>query len=377
MEGYVNLVSTFLPYGVLAFAVTLLTTPLAAGLARRFGVMDVPDQTLKPHANPTPYMGGAAICLGWTAAAIVGACLVPGAETRVVLGVVGGGIAMTALGLADDMLELPPKLRLSVGALIIAAVMWTTGTGALLLAAPLHMIGLSTSSSLVALCSIVIGLVLVMGACNSANLIDGLDGLCAGVTAVISLGFFVLAAHMAVLVPEREANAVRLILAISMLGATVGFLPLNTNPARIFMGDAGSMLLGYNCGIIILLFAEYGLIKWVLCGLMVFALPIFDTALAIVRRWRNGRPIFEGDRSHFYDQLVDRGFSVRKVVTISYCLAGIYALLGVLPALVGYRMRIRHLLPVYAIALLITILVIVRAKMVRVDEPSKQPGDAP
>jgi UDP-GlcNAc:undecaprenyl-phosphate GlcNAc-1-phosphate transferase len=284
---------------------------------------------------------------------------------------------MCLLGLADDMWELPPKLRLALSALIIGLVMWATGTGTLLLAAPFHMLGLPDNSWLVALCSVLIGLALVLGACNSANLIDGLDGLCAGVTAVISVGFFVLAAHLQVTIPEREANAVRLILAIAMLGATVGFLPLNINPARIFMGDAGSMLLGYNCGIIILLFAEYGLIKWVLCGLMVFALPILDTALAIVRRWRNGRPIFQGDRSHFYDQLVDRGFSVRRVVAISYGLSAVFALLGVLPALVGYPLRIRHLLPVYGLVLLVTVLVVVWAKMVRVDERSSADTEQP
>lgn len=361
----------YMNYGALAFVVTVFATPLAAWAARRMGVMDMPDQRLKPHARPIPYLGGLAIMVGWATAAIAGAYVIPGIMQRTTLGIVAGGVAISTLGLADDMFSLPPKVRLLGSGLVIAAVMWATGTGAELLEAPLGWLGLPAAQWLTTPLSIVVGLLLVMGACNSANLIDGLDGLCAGVTAIISIGFFVLAAHLAYTVPERGANEVRLLLTMAMLGATLGFLPMNFNPAKIFMGDAGSMLLGYNCGMIILLFAEYGLVKWVLCGLMVFALPMFDTALAIVRRWRNGRPIFEGDRSHFYDQLVDRGLSVRKVVAISYALAAGYALLGVLPALVGMRLRVRHLAPLYAGVVAVTIVIIVAAKMVRVDPVSQ------
>lgn len=362
----------YMNYGALAFVVTVFATPLAAWAARRMGVMDMPDQRLKPHARPIPYLGGLAIMVGWATAAIAGAYVIPGIMQRTTLGIVAGGVAISTLGLADDMFSLPPKVRLLGSGLVIAAVMWATGTGAELLEAPLGWLGLPAAQWLTTPLSIVVGLLLVMGACNSANLIDGLDGLCAGVTAIISIGFFVLAAHLAYTVPERGANEVRLLLTMAMLGATLGFLPMNFNPAKIFMGDAGSMLLGYNCGMIILLFAEYGLVKWVLCGLMVFALPMFDTALAIVRRWRNGRPIFEGDRSHFYDQLVDRGLSVRKVVAISYALAAGYALLGVLPALVGMRLRVRHLAPLYAGVVAVTIVIIVAAKMVRVDPVSQK-----
>jgi len=213
--------------------------------------------------------------------------------------------------------------------------------------------------------SAVVAVVIVLAACNSANLIDGLDGLCSGVTAIVSLGFCVLATHMALWHYSEAGDPVRLLLAIAMLGAAVGFLPLNFNPAKIFMGDAGSMLLGFNCGMMILLFAERGIVRWVLGGLMVFGLPIADTALAVLRRWRSGRPIFAGDRSHFYDQLIDRGMSVRKVVAISYAVAALYAAVGCLPI----WLRTRYVVPLYLLVAVATIFTLKMLKMMKA-EPS-------
>ncbi|UCD28895.1 MAG: undecaprenyl/decaprenyl-phosphate alpha-N-acetylglucosaminyl 1-phosphate transferase, partial [Planctomycetota bacterium] len=143
---------------------------------------------------------------------------------------------------------------------------------------------------------------IVVGACNATNLIDGLVGLCTGVLGIIAVGFFLLASHMRIYEDIEVANE-RIVLALAMLGAAVGFLPFNLNPAKIFLGDAGSMLLGLNAAVIILLFAEKNLVRWMLGALMVFGLPIADMLLTLARRWRNGRPLMEGDRSHFYDQL--------------------------------------------------------------------------
>ena len=365
MHDFVLKFEAYMPYGALALLVTVFATPVAANLARRAGAMDMPDRELKPHARPTPYLGGVAICLGWAVACLVGAWLDQLVQRPLMLAVVAGGVAMSVLGLIDDLRELSPKVRLGFSALIILAVMVATGVGYDFVRFPLARLGVPMIDLIVPPLSLVIGLIVVLAACNSANLIDGLDGLCAGVTAIISAGFFLLASHLAIHEFSREDNEVRLVLAIAMLGATVGFLPLNFNPAKIFMGDAGSMLLGFNCGMMILLFAERGLTKWVLGGMMIFALPLFDTTLAIVRRWRNGRPIFKGDRSHFYDQLIDRGCSVRRVVAISYALSAAYAALGLAPI----WFRTRHVIAIYAVVVVVTVLLIVIADMIRVDDP--------
>jgi UDP-GlcNAc:undecaprenyl-phosphate GlcNAc-1-phosphate transferase len=374
MDALVELIQQYGWYGVIAFVVTVFATPLAAQVARRLGVMDLPDQALKPHARPIPYLGGVAICLGWSAALIV-ALAVHSEEIdrRVLLPILLGGVAMFVVGLLDDLCDVAPKARVAVGAAIIVIVMLYTGVADKLAISFLWITHINLPPVVTIILSFLLGLFIVLGACNSANLIDGLDGLCAGVTAIISLGFFVLAAHLAIVQYSREANALRLVLALAMIGASLGFLPLNFNPAKIFMGDAGSVLLGYYCGIMILLFDERGQLRWMLGGLMVFALPIFDTALAIVRRWRSGRSIFAGDRSHFYDQLVDRGLSIRKVVLISYLLAALYAALGCL----AIWLRLRYLLPLYVAVALATAWVVQLTGMARAEPaPLSRPQPA-
>lgn len=315
--------------GLIALLVTVFATPIAAQIARRTGVMDMPDTFLKPHARPTPYLGGTAICLGW-AAAVVAAMVwlkVPMAKGIPIL---IGGIGMSVLGLLDDVRNLSPRLRLAVGAVIIAAVLISTGTGFQLVNSVLKPLNIFLPDAVSVPLSVGLGIIVVLGACNSTNLIDGLDGLCSGVTAIISLGFFLLAAHLYHYNPAEQGHPVRLMLAIAMFGAALGFLPWNFNPAKIFMGDAGSVLLGFNCGVLMLLFAEWGIVRWVVGALMIFALPIFDTALAMFRRWAGGRSIFEGDRSHFYDQLVQRGLTVKQAVLVCYGLAILFGAIGLL-----------------------------------------------
>jgi UDP-GlcNAc:undecaprenyl-phosphate GlcNAc-1-phosphate transferase len=380
MEDYLALLSDYKSYGFIALVVTVFATPLAANLARRFDVMDMPDDGLKPHARATPYLGGAAICLGWAVALTVAIAANPlEIDWRILLPIMIGGIAMSLLGLFDDLWGISPKLRLVIGATIIIIVIYFTSAGQGLGASFCAVTRIHLPPNVEAVLSAVIGLFIVLGACNSTNLIDGLDGLCAGVTAIISLGFFVLAAHLALTEVYRPANATRLVLAIAMFGAAVGFLPLNFNPARIFMGDAGSVLLGFNCGIIILFFEERSVLRWTAGGLMIFALPIFDTALAIVRRWRSGRSIFAGDRSHFYDQLVDRGMSVRKVVIISYALTTFFAVLGCITIWV----RLRYCLRIYAVVVVAIVIVVIKSGMARAEplpaeentEPQAPPDD--
>ncbi len=368
MEPIQEVLRAYAPYAGLAFAATAFATPLAAVAARKFGVMDMPDAFLKPHARPTPYLGGAAICLGWSVALLAAAAFEPRIEWMRLLPILLGGMAMSGIGLVDDIRDVSPRIRLAAGGIIITLVMVLTGAGVDLVDSVLFMLGVDAPVAVRRALSIVVGVVLVLGACNSTNLIDGLDGLCAGVTSVICLGFFVIASFIAMHEWSYAQTHVRLLMAMALFGAALGFLPHNFNPAKIFMGDAGSILLGYNCGMMILLFARSGTLRWVIGGLMVFALPLCDTILAIVRRWRNDKPIFKGDRSHFYDQLVDRGFSVRTVVLISYGLTAFYAIMGCLCIFVPLRM----LVPLYATVMLGTMTLVVVTGMAR-REPQNQP----
>lgn len=361
------------PFALIAFGVTLAGTAMAIRVARRLGVMDMPDATLKPHARPTPYLGGTAICLGWAIALIAAMASGTVTEWNLMAPLLIGGVLVSLIGLVDDLREIPPKLRLTMTTLVVVVVLSYTHISDRLIDSIFLPAGIALPHWLSVGASYFVGVFIVLGACNSANLIDGLDGLCSGVTAIVALGFCVLAGHLAVWDYSQSGDPVRLVMAIAMFGAALGFLPLNFNPAKIFMGDAGSILLGYNCGVMILLFAERGIFKWVLGGLMVFALPITDTALAMFRRWRSGRSIFAGDRSHFYDQLVDRGLSVRQVVAISYLVAGMYAVMGCLVMVV----RTRFIIPLYIVVALVTMAVLKIAHMTEAESfpKKKQPRE--
>ncbi len=383
MDVFAHLVRTYQYFGWIAFIAAVFLTPLAIRAARRFGVMDIPDQVLKPHARPIPYLGGTAICLAWalslTVAMISGVC-----DWHTLLPVMLGGLAMSVMGLVDDIRQVRPKVRLLIGTVVITLVILSilyTGIGLRLvdsmligLAGVFPSLQINLPPAVSTLLSVVLGVFIVLGACNSANLIDGLDGLCSGVTAIISLGFFLLAAHLWVYTYSHAGDPIRLVLALAMFGAAVGFLPWNFNPAKVFMGDAGSVLLGYNCGMLILLFAERGCFRWVIGALMIFALPVFDTALAMFRRWRAGRSIFEGDRSHFYDQLVQRGLSVRQTVLVCYGLTLLYAAVGLLLTWVshgGPAIRTRYAVVLFVGVGIATALVAWKKGLTHPEEPRR------
>ena len=184
--------------------------------------------------------------------------------------------------------------------------------------------------------------------------------------------FLVLALHLHVHRTTELWNSidgVRVVLSMALVGASLGFLPMNRNPAKIFMGDAGSMLLGLNAAIILLLFSEEHRVRWMIASVMIFGLPVADMLLALVRRWRAQRPVMIGDRSHFYDQLVDRGLSVRTVVRISYGLSALFVAMGLLLTF----MRMRHCLLVYGVFVLGLLYAVHRFGMLRVDH--KPEGD--
>src|SRR6185295_13027822 len=136
------------------------------------------------------------------------------------------------------------------------------------------------------------------------------------------------------------ADPTRIALSLALLGAILGFIPYNFNPASIFMGDTGSMFLGYMCGTMILLFGKYGAVRWFLSAIIMFGLPMMDTLLAIVRRKLNGKPIFSADSNHFHHFLVKRGLSVRKAVLISYGVAAVFVSFGLVIVVMQTRLAL-------------------------------------
>ncbi|MFK7960045.1 MAG: glycosyltransferase family 4 protein [Phycisphaerales bacterium] len=435
---------------VVAFVVTLICTPLARRLALARGVVDRPDEARKIHRRPIPYLGGLAVFAGVLAALVV-SWTIPGLETSyrgVPMTVVIGMVAIMLTGLGDDVFGWDPRTKIA-GQLVAAAALTLDDIGTraaegiltpLFGASEHQLFELLGEAFLLGDVYYWVGVigtaVLVLGACNAANFIDGLDGLLSGVTGFVALGMLVIAlmlvpTYSAEPVPDdggrdaaatrsalvdgasaarnavsetardaarnmardgadppaggdaagrastdsdgqpavdaadaalpaaggvrpghpRDLPVARVILALAVLGAVLGFLPWNFNPAVIFLGDCGSLMLGYLCAVMILMLGDRGQTHYVIAGLIVFGLPIMDTMLAIVRRRLAGVSMSAADDQHIHHQ-VRRGMgSVRRAVLVLYSISAVFSLVGVLlVALVLADVRARA---IYAVAIVL------------------------
>ncbi len=360
-----EIAAIYWPVFVAALLVSLIATPICRKVALRYRIVDRPDDWLKPHATPIPYLGGVAVFLGWVVGVVIGLVRVDHPPLLHMGAILLAGLGVTATGLFDDLRVMRPATKLVCSLIVAAVVIVGAGIGDDLIRMFIRLTRVYLEEPLVVAFSLPLSLFIIVGACNATNLIDGLDGLCSGVLSIISIGFLVLAVHLAVYPSHKPLHPERITLALAMAGAALGFLPFNRNPARIFLGDAGSMLLGLNAAVLILLFGEAGCLRWMLGAVMVFGLPVFDMLLTLARRWRNNRPLMQGDRSHFYDQLIDRGYSVRQVVAISYGLALFFVILGCATMFV----RTRFVILIYMLVVLLVALIVLKLGMVRVDAP--------
>jgi UDP-GlcNAc:undecaprenyl-phosphate/decaprenyl-phosphate GlcNAc-1-phosphate transferase len=262
--------------GVVALVVTVAVTPLMIVVARRTGIVDRPG-ALKPQAKPVPYLGGVAVLAG----AAVG--VAAGRPTVMV-----PLVAALGLGVADDRFDLPAVGRLAGQVVVGVAVVVTC---------PVHL------PAVVAALVIPVVTVLVI---NGVNLIDGLDMLAAGVAAVAAVGFAAMLHGSA-----RQ-------LAIGLGAALVGFLAYNRPPARIYLGDGGSYLLGTGLAVLLAESWAPGLAAPVgSAALAVVAIPVGEVAFAATRRLRGHSSLMAGDRGHPYDRLVDRGWP-RPAASLAY-----------------------------------------------------------
>jgi UDP-GlcNAc:undecaprenyl-phosphate GlcNAc-1-phosphate transferase len=359
---------------VVSVAVTLAAVPLVRRVAVARELYDRPDSGLKPHGRPIPYLGGVAMYVGWLAALHCAMWVMPACRTALPWVAIAGTVLMLT-GLTDDIKHLRPGVRLLIQAGAAGFLLYG-GIGRHAAAAflePLRGVLPEWAFADAVLTSLsgVFCMVVLAGASNSTNLIDGLDGLCAGVLAIASLGFIAVSAALAATEATPATGAiVQAFLGVAVLGACIGFLFYNFNPASIFMGDSGSLLLGFNVAVILIRFAEQPSLRWFAGAVVVFGFPIFDTALAIARRRLNGKPLFIGDRSHFYDQVRDRKISVKRTVLLCYLISVGFAIIG--NALLG--------LPAgYAIGVVVAIPIVLavvcrRLGMLRVDDAAQRSG---
>ncbi|HID90062.1 MAG TPA: undecaprenyl/decaprenyl-phosphate alpha-N-acetylglucosaminyl 1-phosphate transferase [Anaerolineales bacterium] len=305
-----------LPYAVV-FAVAAVAaavlTPFSAWIGRRLGLVDRPGGR-RTHRGEVPRLGGLALFLAFVIALGIGqAFRIPTAdpnESRRLLGLILGSLWMFLVGLADDRWDLSPAVQilaqLVAGGIAIATLIFIERVNNPLtdevLVFPPILVGLLT-------------LFWVAGMINTVNWLDGLDGLAAGVGAILCI---VLAVHM-----HRTGQPSVAILPLALLGATVGFLPYNFHPARVFMGSTGAFFLGYAL-------AALGIIAGarVATVLLVMGVPIVDVAWQILNRLRHRRSPARADRGHLHYRLLDLGLSQRTIVLAYWAFCGLFGLLA-------------------------------------------------
>lgn len=355
----------FWPVLATALAGSLVGTALCRKVAVRFGIVDRPDHAVKTHGQPVAYLGGIGMLIGLTVGVLVGLYLLRAdavfpQELRWSLGILAGAVIACFVGLADDILNLRPRHKV-IGQLLAAVMLLLVGITPNLqqVAKPL---GLPLPLQGEIVLDVLVVVFFVLGAANSLNLLDGLDGLCAGVTGIIAVAMLLLATHLATWGFSDFGDPVRIVICLALVGGVCGFLPFNRHPARIFMGDAGSMLLGFVLAAVMILFAQ-SVPRWWFASIVVFGLPILDTATAVVRRLLNRRPVFVSDRGHIYDQMLDRGIPLKKTLSICYGLAGLYAMIG----LTLSQIRTRYAAPAYVAVFAVSALVVWRKGYLRME----------
>ena len=363
-EGYIGVL-------VVAFLVSLIATPLMRRLAVSNGVIDRPSEARKVHSMPIAYLGGVAVYLGiiagifysflgsrfdglvqWHPTRFVGDF---GSPFPVPMSVILGLTVIMLVGVIDDVAHISPRVKIG-GQLIGAAALAIDNVGVklaqgmllplakalgvqstvlpgdyetLLVRIPLPVpIGGLDAIPIDFIYWIGTGIIAiaVLGLCNASNLIDGLDGLLSGTTAIAATGLLVVALGLAA-IDDGPRDAQRVVLCLALLGACLGFLPHNFNPATIFLGDAGSLMMGFCTCAIILSLGDTGKTFLVLAGLMIYAVPIIDTSLAIVRRKMEGKSISSADDQHLHHML-KRALGVKGAVLSLYGIAAAFAAMG-------------------------------------------------
>jgi UDP-GlcNAc:undecaprenyl-phosphate GlcNAc-1-phosphate transferase len=342
---------------VSSFICSLAATALCKKIAIKFGIVDKPDNLVKTHEKPVAYLGGIGILIGLTVGILTSLRSLQDYEPSGVaiirmLGILGGGVIACFIGLADDLFDIKPKHKI-FGQILAAITLLLAGIKPNLYYIT-HPLNLSLPHSVETLLEVVIVIFFVVGATNSLNLLDGLDGLCGGVTVIITIAMLIVAIHLNTWTPFGDVNdSVRIIVCFGLIGTICGFLPFNRHPAKIFMGDAGSMLLGFMIATLMILFA-WQLPRWWMASIVIFGLPILDTAVALARRTINHKPLFVSDRGHIYDQMIDRGIPLKKTVAICYMLASFYAAIG----LIMSQIRTRYASVVYVIVFVVSGLIV-------------------
>ena len=297
-----------------SYALVGILTPLMRRIAISKHILDLPDSTHKSHTSPTPYLGGVAITIG-VLIVTYGALIMSGAGANnfwLATSLLGPAVAIGVIGLWDDIKNLHPLPRFigqSIAGLIVAILLAFTNN-----------LGNPTGSTLL---DILITVLWIVGICNSINFFDNLDGGAAGTTAISAIAISIL----------TLSNGQTFLVALSLVitGATLGFLIWNKSPARIYMGDAGALFLGVLIAILTVRlnpetdsrFTSFAI------PILLLAIPILDTTVAVISRLRRGVSPFQGGKDHLSHRLIRLGLSRKVTAILLWLLSAIFAAIAI------------------------------------------------
>lgn len=315
---------------IIGFVVAYLTTPLSIKLAYKLDIIDRPRDDRRVHNRPIPRFGGMGIFLGSMAALIIPAGM--NSSIRVAM---LGGIMMYGLGVSDDILDLKPMAKFG-GQLLIATFMFAMGIRIRFI--NLMIIPAAQDSRVMlyfgAGIAYLITVIWIVGITNAVNLMDGLDGLAAGSTAIMALSL----AYVAYIHGIRLGMMPVCVAFCAVAAGCLGFLPYNFSPAKTFMGDGGSLYLGYMISILSVISPlKRATFVGAIIPMLVLAVPIFDTVFAMVRRMFRHESIMKADRGHLHHHLMAAGFGQRRSVLIMYGIVGIMGIVAVLISRALYK----------------------------------------
>ena len=299
---------------LIAFVVSFALTPVVKILAQKVGAMDVPGEARRVHDHPIPRMGGLAIFFGFLLSVLVFLPL-----SKQYRGMLLGAVIIVILGIFDDIYALPAKPKFLVQ--IVAALIAVHAGCRIYILSNINIFS-SDPFWVLGWLSIPITVLWIVGITNAVNLIDGLDGLACGVSTISAISMLVIA----LLVSESD---VALVMA-ALVGACLGFMPYNKNPAKMFMGDTGSTFLGYILATISIqgLFKYYAIVSFAV-PFLILGLPMFDTLFAIIRRLAHGQNPMAPDRGHIHHRLIDMGLNQKQAVAALYVISSILGLSAV------------------------------------------------
>jgi len=306
---------------VIATAVSLLLTPAVKAFAFKIGAVDRPNAR-KVHTRIMPRLGGLAIFAAFAAGLFALLPLLPdamlsGYDMRFIAALLAGGTIIVLIGALDDRFELSAKVKLLGQVAAACVVVFGFGIRINLLNIPFG----ETMQPVAEWLAIPLTILWIVGCTNAINLIDGLDGLAAGVSGIAIATILVMAAIM--------GSEPVLLLSAPLLGGIIGFLRYNFHPAKIFMGDSGSLFLGFSLATLSMLgFKQVTIVSFV-TPLLIIGVPLSDTFFAIVRRVVNKRPIFAPDKGHLHHCLRELGFSHRGTVLIIWGIAAFFGLTAI------------------------------------------------